>query len=201
MPKKTIPVGDALFTKTQQRVLGLLFGQPDRSFYANEIVRSAAMGRGTVHRELERLVAAGLLVVSKEGNQQHYQANTQCPVYQEMLGIVRKSFGIVDVLRNTLKPLSKQIDLAFIYGSIARNEETYGSDIDLFIASDSLEYGDVMGQLPAAEQTLGRSVNPSIYSIKQIKKKVRGQNAFMIRILEQPKLWLKGSEDDIRRIG
>jgi len=197
----TNTIGDALFTKTQQRVLGLLYGQPGRSFYANEIVRNADMGRGTVRRELERLAAAGLLAVSREGNQQHYRANAQCPVYQEMIGIVRKTFGIVDVLRTALNPVYEQVDLAFIYGSIAKGVETSGSDIDLFIAADTLEYGDVMGLLTDREEILGRSVNPSIYSIKQIRKKVKEKNAFIVRILKQPKLWLKGSEDDIRGIG
>jgi len=96
MPVTTI--GDALFTKTQQRVLGLLYGKPEQSFYTNEIVRLADMGRGTIRRELERLVSAGLLVVSREGNQLHYRANPRNPVYQELLAIVRKTFGVVDVI-------------------------------------------------------------------------------------------------------
>jgi DNA-binding transcriptional ArsR family regulator len=95
-------IGDALFTKTQQRVLGLLYGKPGQSFYTNEIVRRADMGRGTVRRELERLTAAGLVVVRREGNQHHYQANSSCPVYQELLGIVKKTFGVADVIRTAL---------------------------------------------------------------------------------------------------
>lgn len=193
----TTSIGDALFTKTQQKVLSLLYGKPERSFYTNEIVRNAAMGRGTVSRELDRMVSAGLLVVSRTGNQQHYQANSNCPIYHELLGIVRKTFGIVDLIKAAIDPIVGKIIFSFIFGSIAKGEETYGSDIDLFIASDSLEYADVMEVLPATEQTLGRSINPTVYTIKQLRKKLKDKNAFITRILDQPKLWVKGSDNDI----
>jgi len=194
-------ISDALFTKTQQRVLGLLYGKPDKSFYTNEIVRRAAMGRGTISRELERLVSAGLLLVSHEGNQHHYRANPDNPVFHELLGIVKKTFGIVDVIREALVPLDSQIAYVFIYGSIAKGEETASSDIDLLVISDSIEYADVMQVLTAAGQTLGRTINPSIYTKAQIKKRWREKNAFVTRIMEQPKLWVKGGEDDIREFG
>ena len=196
----TSSIGDALFTKTQQRVLGLLYGNPESSFYTNEIVRRADMGRGTISRELERMVSAGLLVASRTGNQQHYQANKNCPVYYELLGIVRKTFGIVDFLKTAIEPIDNNIIFSFIYGSIAKAEETADSDLDLFIASDTLEYGDVMNILPNTEQMLSRTINPTVYTIRQIRKKLKAKNAFMTRILEQPKLWVKGSENDIRRI-
>jgi predicted nucleotidyltransferase/DNA-binding transcriptional ArsR family regulator len=194
-------IGDALFTKTQQRVLSLLYGKPDKSFYTNEIVRLADMGRGTISRELGRLVSAGLLVVSREGNQRHYRANPDNPVYNELVGIVRKTFGIADVIRAALVPVGDQIDWAFVYGSIAKGEDTSSSDIDLLVATESLAYADVMNVLTGAEQLLDRPINPSIYTIRQIKNKVRDKNAFLSRVMKQPKLWVKGSEDDIGRIG
>ncbi|MCK5640163.1 MAG: ArsR family transcriptional regulator, partial [Gammaproteobacteria bacterium] len=122
-------LGDALFTKTQQRVLGLLYGKPDKSFYTNEIVRWADMGRGTIRRELDRLVSAGLLVSSRIGNQLHYQANPDNSIYNELLAIVRKTFGIADVIRSALLTVDEQLDLAFIYGSVAKGEDTASSDI------------------------------------------------------------------------
>lgn len=189
-------IGDALFTKTQQRVLGLLYGNPSRSFYTNEIMRRAQMGRGTVRRELERLVAAGLLVVRQEGNQHHYQANPDNPVYDELLGIVRKTFGIADVIRSVLAPVDEQIDLAFIYGSIAKSEETATSDIDLMVITDSLAYADLMTLLIEAEQSLGRPINPSIYSQSQINDKLKKKSAFISRVMEQPKIWVKGGDNE-----
>jgi predicted nucleotidyltransferase len=194
-------IGDALFTKTQQRVLSLLYGKPDKSFYTNEIVRRADMGRGTVSRELGRLVSAGLLVVSREGNQRHYRANPDNPVYNELVGIVRKTFGIADVIRAALVQVDDQIGWAFVYGSIAKGKDTASSDIDLLVASESLAYADLMKVLAGAEQLLDRPVNPSIYTIEQIKNKVHDKNAFLSRVMEQPKLWVKGSKDDIGGIG
>ncbi|MFQ5642320.1 MAG: nucleotidyltransferase domain-containing protein [Thiogranum sp.] len=195
MPATTI--GDALFTKTQQRVLGLLYGKPAQSFYTNEIVRLADMGRGTIRRELARLVSAGLLLVAREGNQHHYRANPDNPVYHELLAIVRKTFGIVDAIHAELASVYEQIDLAFIYGSIARGEDTASSDIDLLVVTDSLAYADLMTVLAGAEKALGRPINPSIYTAQQIRAKLEQKNAFLTRLMEQPKLWVKGGEDDI----
>jgi len=191
-------IGDVLFTKTQQKVLGLLYGRPDETFYLNEIVRLAGVGKGTIKRELERMQASGLLNVERIGNQNHYQANPDNPIYHELLGIVRKTFGIADVIRAVLAPVFEQIDLAFIYGSIAKGEDTASSDIDLLVITESLTYTDLMTVLTDAEQSLGRPINPSIYTAGQIKEKLKQKNAFLTRVMEQPKLWVKGDEDDIK---
>ena len=193
-------IGDALFTKTQQRVLGLLYGKPEQRFYTNEIVRRADMGRGTVRRELDKLVSAGLLLMSREGNQHYYRANPDNPVYNELVDIVRKTFGLSDVVRAALLPIIDQIDLAFIYGSVARKEDVASSDIDLLVITDSLAYADLMAVLTDAEQSLDRPINPSIYSAEQFKGKLAEKNAFITRLMEQPKLWVKGDDDGIREI-
>lgn len=193
-------IGDALFTKTQQRVLGLLYGNPQQSFYTNEIVRWADMGRGTISRELNRLVSAGLLVVLRKGNQHYYSANSENPVYNELVNIVRKTFAIADVIREAFVPVYEQIDLAFIYGSIAKKEETASSDIDLLVITDTLAYTDLMTVLSGVESSLARPINPSIYTASQIKNKLQQKNAFLTRVMEQPKIWVKGSDDDIRKI-
>jgi len=195
----TTTIGDALFTKTQQRVLGLLYGKPQQSFYTNEIVRWADMGRGTISRELNRLVSAGMLVVRYEGNQHYYSANPDNPVYNELVNIVRKTFGIADVIREGLIPVYEQIDLAFIYGSIAKKEETASSDIDLLVITDSLAYTDLMTVLSDVESSLARPINPSIYTVAQIKDKLQQKNAFLTRVMEQPKLWVKGCNDDFSK--
>lgn len=196
-----ISIADALFTKTQQRVLGLLYGKPDKSFYTNEIMRWADMGRGTVTRELEKLAGAGLVVMSKEGNQQYYQANTDNPIFDELVSIARKTFGVADVIRDTLKPLGEQVLSAFIYGSVAKGEATAKSDIDLLVISDSLAYADLMACLMAAEEILSRPINPAVYELTQFKQKWQEDNAFISKVMEQPKIWLKGSENDISASG
>lgn len=194
-------IGDALFTKTQQKVLGLLFGKPDRSFYTNEIMRWAGMGRGTVSRELERLVGAGLLVVSKEGNQNHYQANKNSPVYSELVSIVKKTFGVADQIKAVLKPLDDSIDIAFIYGSISKGTESKSSDIDLMIIGKELSYGDVVELLLPLEESLLRSINPTIYEKNDFVAKLNAGNSFVKRVMEQPKILIKGDENDIGETG
>jgi len=190
-------VADALFAKAQQRVLGVLFGNPGRSFYANEVIGLAHSGTGAVQRELARLEAAGLVTAVRIGKQKHYQANPASPVFQELRTLVLKTSGLADVLREALAPVSGRIRAAFVYGSIAKGEDTAASDVDLMVVSDSLTYADLFGALEEASAQLGRKVAPTIYSSKELAKRVRQDNAFVTRVLEQPKLWLIGSESDL----
>jgi len=191
-------LGDALFTTTQQKVLGLLYVKPDKSFYLKEILRLTGMGVATIKRELERMLSAGILQMNKVGNQHHYQANPACPIYDELLGIAKKTFGVVDVIQSALLPFVSEVDFAFIYGSVAKSEESASSDIDLLVVSESVAYTDLMNVLTDAEILLGRPINPSIYTSQQIKKKIKQKNAFLTRLMEQPKLWVKGSDDDVK---
>jgi uncharacterized protein len=193
-------IADALFTKTQQRVMGLLYGKPDQAFYTNQIVRLVGMGSGTVTRELASLSQAGVLVARQEGNQLYYQANSQTPIYHELLGIVKKTFGVADVLRDALGPLLSQMDLVFVYGSIAKGEATATSDVDVLVLADALPYVDVMAALQVAERSLARKVNPSIYTVAQVKQKLVEGNAFLSRILAQDKIWIKGTDDDLGKL-
>ena len=190
-------IGDALFTKTQQKVLGLLFGKPDKSFYTNEIMRWAAMGRGTVSRELDRLVGAELISLTRAGNQNHYQANAKSPVFEELVGIVKKSFGIADEIKEILLPLDNKINVAFIYGSISKGSETKSSDVDLMLIGRELSYGLVMESLMPLEQSLQRSINPTIYEMSDFIAKLNEGNSFVSRVMEQSKIMIKGSENDI----
>lgn len=198
-PAKTLPlpvsgIADALFTKVQQRVLAVLFGNPGRSFYANEVIALAGSGTGAVQRELARLEMAGLATVTRVGNQKHYQANTAAPVFEELRGLVLKTAGLVDVLRAALEPLAAQISAAFVYGSVAKRQDTAKSDIDLMVVSDSLSYADLFTVLEEAANRLGRTVNPTVYSRQELNKRVRADNAFVKRVLAQPKLWVIGEE-------
>ncbi|MCU7934908.1 MAG: nucleotidyltransferase domain-containing protein [Candidatus Thiodiazotropha sp. (ex Dulcina madagascariensis)] len=194
-------IGDALFTKSQQRVLSLLYGKPGKSFYTNEIVRWADMGRGTIRRELERLTSVNLLVASRVGNQLHYQANTDNPIYAELLNIVRKTFGVADVIREALRPLDSGIELGFVYGSMAKATDAKSSDIDLMLVGDRLTYGDIVDLLMPVEESLQRPVNPTIYTPMDFRSKMREGSGFLIRVMEQPKLMIKGVIDDFRESG
>jgi predicted nucleotidyltransferase len=193
-------IGNVLFTKTQQKVLGLLFGKPDQSFYLNEITKLSQMGRGTIKRELERMEAAGIVVKNRIGNQNHYQANSECPVYSELMGIARKTFGVADVIKTALNSILDEVALAFIYGSVAKGEDTAKSDIDLLIVSNELTYSEIMERLLDSEISIGRPINPTIYNVDQIEKKLKQDNAFVSRVMDQPKIWIKEDEDVYRTI-
>jgi predicted nucleotidyltransferase len=198
-PRKPRPAGlaDALFSGTQQRVLAWLFGQPERSFYATELIGLAGAGSGAVQRELARLAQSGLVTARAVGNQKHYQANPAAPIYAELCGIVQKTVGLAEPLREALAPLAARIRAAFVYGSVAKREDTSASDIDLMLVSDDLAYSDLYAALESVSQRLGRTVNPTIYSPKELAKRVKGKEAFATRVLAQPKLWLFGGEDDL----
>jgi len=188
-------LADALFSTTQQRVLGLIFGQPDRSFYATELIAMIGAGSGAVQRELARLEQSGLVNVHRVGTQKHYQANPGSPLFQELCGIAMKTVGLVEPLRQALAPLSDRIDAAFVFGSVAKRQDTSTSDIDLMIVSDTLAYADVFAVLEYVSASLGRAVNPTVYSRKDLRRRLGQGSAFATRVATQPKLWLLGSED------
>lgn len=188
-------LADALFTGTQQRLLGLLFGQPGRSFYANELIALTGGGSGAVQRELARLSRSGLVVSHLVGRQKHYQANPESPIYAELCGIASKTMGLAEPLREALAPLAERIRAAFVYGSVAKREDTAGSDIDLMLVSDTLSYPDVFGALEATSRRLGREIKPTIYSRQEWSERAARGDGFVKRVLAQPRIWLIGGDD------
>jgi len=194
---RTTSLASALFSNTQQRVLAFLFGQPQRSFFATELIGLAGGGSGAVQRELVRLAQSGLVTVARVGNQKHYQANPQSPVFTELCGIVQKTVGLAEPLRDVLLPFADNIAAAFVFGSVAKRSDTAGSDIDLMVVSDSLSYADLFGALEDVATRLGRTVNPSIYTRQELARRIKQKNAFVTRVLAQPKVWLIGGEDEL----
>lgn len=190
-------LADALFSTTQQRVLGLLFGQPERSFYATELIALAGGGSGGVQRELARLAQSGLVSVRRLGAQKHYQADPRSPLFDELTGIARKTVGLAEPLRSALRPLAARIVAAFVYGSIAKGGDTARSDIDLMVISDKLAYPDLYKALEPLGGRLGRQVNPTLYSSKELAKRRKAGNAFVKRVLGQSKIWVIGAEPDL----
>jgi predicted nucleotidyltransferase len=188
-------LADALLTRTQQRVLGRLFGHPERSFYASELIRDAGTGSGAAQRELARLEASGLVVSRRIGHQKHYQANASSPIFVDLRNIVMKTVGLVEPLREALKPIVPDIQMAFVYGSVAKATDRATSDIDLMVVSDKLTYGDVFGALDKVSRALGRTVNPTVYTTDEFSKRTKSDNAFITRVLEGPKVWVVGVGD------
>lgn len=190
-------LASALFTPVQQRVLGLLFAQPDRRFRSAEIIRLAASGTGAVHRQLQRLEAAGLVQVTREGNQKHYQARRDSPIFEELHGLAVKTFGLVEPLRTALAPFTDRVAVAFVFGSVAKASDRAGSDVDLLVVSDELSYPDLFSALAAAEVTLARSVNPTILTTAEWHRERHRDDSFVARIAGQPRIAVIGNPDAI----
>jgi predicted nucleotidyltransferase len=190
-------MADALFGQVRQRVLALLFGHPERSFYANEIIEWVDAGSGAVQRELARMAAAGLVTVSRVGRQKHYQANEAAPIFHELRGIVIKTMGLRDVLRAALSPLESDVRAAFVFGSIAKGLDTAESDVDLMVISDRLTYAELFSALETGSAILARPVNPTIYTSADFTRRLGERNPFLTKVLEQPRIWIIGGDDDL----
>lgn len=188
-------VADALFSTTQQRVLGLLFGQPQRSFFTSELIALAGGGSGAVQRELRQLEESGLVTPSRVGNQKHYQANADAPIFAELCGIVRKVLGPAEVLREALAPLGDALPLALLYGSVAKRSDTAQSDIDVLLVSDTLTLEQVYSALASAEQQLGRQISPTLYTVAEFRRRQAKANPFIVKLLTGDYLPLTGGSD------
>jgi predicted nucleotidyltransferase len=190
-------LSDALFSRVQHRVLALIFGRPDRSFYTSEIIRNVRSGSGAVERELVRLQQCGLVSVQRVGNQKHYRANRQSPIFQELQTLVVKTGSPAEPLRRALGPWMDSIKAAFIYGSIARGTDTAESDIDLMVVGERLNYSDLYSALQDVESGIGRQVSPMFLSMKDWRRKASGKGSFVGKLNESPKIFLIGSERDL----
>jgi predicted nucleotidyltransferase len=190
-------LSNALFSGVQKRLLALVFGRPDRSFYTSEIVRELRSGTGAVQRELSRLQQSGLVSVEKIGNQKHYRANRESPVFDELRSIVLKTVGLTEPLRQALEPYAGRIKIAFVYGSVAKQTDTARSDIDLMVIGENLAYSDLYSRLHDTESVLGRPVNPTILGMEEWKRKRAQGNSFVEKLSSQPKVFIFGSEADL----
>jgi predicted nucleotidyltransferase len=188
-----IDIAGALFGKTRRSVLALLFGQPGRSFYLREIAARAGTGMSQVQKELQQLVAAGLVLREQRANQMHFRANPEAPIYVELLGIVTKTFGVADVLRKMLASFRNRTRLAFVYGSIAKGTATAASDVDLLLVAD-LPPSELSLPLTRAQKQLGRNISVITYSTEEFGSMLAREHHFISAILEGPKIYLVGND-------
>jgi predicted nucleotidyltransferase len=187
-------LSSALFSNVQRRVLGLIFGQPERSFYTSEIVRTVNSGTGAVERELQRLESSGLVSTQRIGNQKHYRANPDSPIFGELQSLVLKTVGLAGPLADALRPYAQKIQAAFVFGSVAKGSDTAASDIDLLVIGDGLDYSDLHTALQGAESRLHRKVNPLFLTRGDWQRKFSRKDSFVQRISAQPKVFIVGSE-------
>lgn len=193
-------LASALFGKTQRALLALFFARPEQSFYLRQIVRTAGLGQGAAQRELAKWVEAGLLLRTRQGRQVHYRANRGSPVFPELKALAVKTAGVADVLREALKPLSGRLRVAFVHGSMARGQEKEGSDIDVLLVG-RVTFGEAAAALASAEEALGREVNPTVYSAREFREKISAGHHFLRTVAAGPKVFLIGSEVELKRLG
>jgi len=189
-----------LFPGYRRRVLGMLLLHPEESLHGREIARRTGLPAGTLTRELKRLADVGLLNRERRGNQLVYSANRRSPVFEELAGILRKTSGLADVVAESLGPITDRIDVAFIFGSVARGAETQGSDVDLMIIG-SVEFGAAVDALHPAQQQLARDINPKVFSIREWKAKVKERNPFVSDVLSKKKIFFVGDEHGLAELG
>lgn len=180
-------------------MLALLYGRADSSFYTKQVLDAVKIGHGTVQRELKNLTDAGIIIREVQGRQVYYRANEKCPIFNELKSIVRKTFGVADVLRQALAPKADKVRAAFIFGSVARSADDRRSDIDLMVVG-SVTFGDVVSLIGPAEGKLGREITPVVYPVAEFKKKVKGDNHFIKTVLEGEKIFVMGGEDELRQL-
>jgi predicted nucleotidyltransferase len=191
-------LSDTLFGRTRGAVLSVLYGHIGESYYLRQLARLTDIALGPVQRELRQLVDAGLVLKKAVGAQTLYSANQESPVFEEIKSLVLKTVGMRDVLRAALEPLRRKIDLAFVYGSIARSVERESSDVDLMIVGKT-DFGAVISMLVGAQRTLHREINPTVYSVEEFRDKLREN--FLKNVLAETKLFIIGDENVLRELG
>lgn len=182
----------ALFSDSQARVYSWLFGQPERSYHLSELLRLTGLGSASLQRELNKLAEAGLVRSERVGNMRRFQANPESPVYEELVGLTRKTLGIEPMLREALLPLAPGLQAAWIYGSVAKKSDTAKSDIDVMIVGKNISLGKVLALLVPLESQLGRKINPTCFTPAEFKRRRAQRDSFVNRVLAQPVVALIG---------
>ena len=191
--------GEGLFSNTRRAVLALLFGRTETSFYTKQILDAVKIGRGTVERELKSLTDAGIIIREVQGRQVYYRANEKCPIFNELKSLVRKTFGVTEVIRQSLEPAAPKIKLVFIFGSMATGTEKKGSDIDVMVVG-TVSFGDTVALLASAQEKLGREINTVVYPAAEFKKKVKEDHYFVKTVIKGEKIFIIGDESELNRL-
>lgn len=189
-------ISSALFGKTRRVILAILFSHPDEDFFLRQIARASGAGMGAAQRELKRLTEAGILQRSVRIRQVFYRANPDCPVFQELRGLIRKTSGAAEVIRSAIEPLAARIQVCFIHGSLARGEERAGSDLDLLVIG-GVKFREVVACIGPIQSALRREINPTVFSPREFRTKVRAGNHFLTTVLKGAKILLVGDEDEL----
>jgi predicted nucleotidyltransferase len=190
---------DTLFSKTKQNILSTVIINPDKWWYLSDLAKKINTSPSSLQRDLLNMTSTGILEKRQEGNRIYYKANKECPVFDELQGIIVKTVGIRDKLISALKPLSKKIKVAFIFGSIARREEMSKSDVDIMIIGDTT-ISEVVKRLRPVEKIIDREINPTVYQINEFKNKLKDKSNFLMEVMEGEKVFIFGNENKLAEI-
>ncbi|UTY56788.1 MULTISPECIES: ArsR family transcriptional regulator [unclassified Massilia] len=190
-------IAQALFTPAQQKLLGLLFVRVNEGFHLNEIMRLTGLGSASAQRELKRLHESGLIVSERIGNVRQFRPNKDSLVYGELSSLVKKTFGLLSVLNSALAPLRQQLNVAFVYGKTAKEQEGSGDAIELLLIGENTTYGELLNRLPVAERLLRRKINPNLYSVPDFRRRLREQQPFILQVLDERKVFVLGDDTDL----
>jgi DNA-binding transcriptional ArsR family regulator len=182
-----------LLGQNRSSVLSALLLHPETSLHVRELARLTGTSPGSLHRDLRALTELGLLRRKEIGQQVHYQANKESPVFTELAGLLRKTAGLVDVLRAALSPIRDEVEFAFVYGSMASGEEHAYSDVDVMIVG-AVGFGRAVQALIPVQEQLRREVNPTVFSPSEFKLKLKDTDGFVAQVWRGPKLWLIGDD-------
>jgi predicted nucleotidyltransferase len=188
-----------LFGKARREVLSVLFGNADQAFYIRQLARLTGLGTGALQRELAALSEAGIIKRTRKDNHIFFRANTVCPIFHELKGIVAKTMGFGEALQKALAPLTGRICWAFIHGSTARGTETASSDVDVMVVGDAA-FEEVVSALHEAQEKTGREINPTVYAVDEFSHKVKHGHHFLRTVMKEPKIFLIGKEDELQRL-
>ena len=190
---------DAVFTDSQAKVYLWIYGQPERSYHLSELRRLTGLGSASLQREINRLVVAGLANSTLKGNQRQISANRQSPLFKELRDLTLKVMGVAPLLQEALLPIENKIEVALIYGSVAKQSDTAESDIDVMLVGRDLALSDILELLLPIEEILCRKINPTCYTVHEFKKRLNDADSFVSKVLSQPTIQIFGNVDDFRR--
>jgi uncharacterized protein len=192
-------VGRSLFGRTRSALLAMLYGHQDQQFYLRQLVRAVGAGHGALQREVKHLTDMGLIVRRVQGNQVLYQANAHSPIFSEIKSLITKTVGIHDVIRSALASLGSKIRVAFVYGSVARQNERANSDVDLMVLGN-LPFSEVVSALGPAQRVLGREINPTVFPVSEFRSKLAAGNHFLRSVMKEKRLFVLGTENELAKL-
>ena len=191
-------LAEILSSKIRSEIFRMLFGVNDEALHMREIERRSGLSIGTIQQETKKLLHLNLILKRKDGNRIYYRANKEHPLYAEIRGLVLKTVGLADFFRNALK-VNPNIQFAFVFGSLARNEENDKSDVDLMIIGE-ITMRQLTALLSGVSDHIGREINPHILTVREFLKRKSAKDHFLTQVLESPKIFIIGKANELTEL-